>query len=452
MIVESAEPVIRPQLRAMKRFFRDTLGPAAILVLLCTHLLGQCGVERWPVKTGTDSDSRLVNLSLVSSTSIGMLTAVPAPSSLPESSRIQPTETTVFALNATLTEFKLESDDSDYHLVLSDSAGRTMIVEIPAPNCVGSASPFLPAISNARAQFDARFKATTSFKTANIPVQIKGVGFFDFKHGQTGVAPNAIELHPVLDIVFNPSTSISPTITSVNTVGGSTDIAQNTWIEVRGNNLVPSSVPSSGLTWGSAPEFKSGRMPTQLSGVGVRVNGKSAYVYYISPSQINVLTPLDSTLGSVQIVATSGTASSSPFTANLRAVAPSFIPIDGSTYAVATHADGSLVGPGWMSAPGYTFTPAEPRETIVLYAFGFGLPTTLLIDGSSSQAGSLPTAPSIQIGGTTVAVLFAGVISPGLYQFNVTVPMTVGDGDNSLVASYGGLTTPTGAVITVQRR
>jgi hypothetical protein len=25
-----------------------------------------------------------------------------------------------------------------------------------------------------------------------------GVGFFDIPHGQTGVAPNAIELHPVL--------------------------------------------------------------------------------------------------------------------------------------------------------------------------------------------------------------------------------------------------------------
>jgi hypothetical protein len=27
---------------------------------------------------------------------------------------------------------------------------------------------------------------------------VTGVAFFDFDHGQTGVAPNAIELHPVL--------------------------------------------------------------------------------------------------------------------------------------------------------------------------------------------------------------------------------------------------------------
>jgi hypothetical protein len=30
---------------------------------------------------------------------------------------------------------------------------------------------------------------------------IRGIGFFDFLHGQTGVAPNGIELHPVLRFV-----------------------------------------------------------------------------------------------------------------------------------------------------------------------------------------------------------------------------------------------------------
>jgi hypothetical protein len=29
--------------------------------------------------------------------------------------------------------------------------------------------------------------------------RVTGVAFFDFPHGQTGVAPNAIELHPILD-------------------------------------------------------------------------------------------------------------------------------------------------------------------------------------------------------------------------------------------------------------
>ena len=61
----------------------------------------------------------------------------------------------VFVVNATLTQFKKESDDSDYHLVLSDAAGKTMIAEIPHPDCVASSSPFLTSITNARAAFNA---------------------------------------------------------------------------------------------------------------------------------------------------------------------------------------------------------------------------------------------------------------------------------------------------------
>lgn len=165
---------------------------------------GSCGVERWSVKTGSDPDAGLVNLNSPTPQSIVYLTGLPAPSPLPANGRIQPTETTEFVVDATLTKYKLESD-SDYHLVLADAQGRTMIAEIPDPVCVGSSSPFTSGIANARNEFDAKYSATTSFQTVSIPVEIRGVGFFDYKHGQTGVAPNAIELHPVLDIVFNPT-------------------------------------------------------------------------------------------------------------------------------------------------------------------------------------------------------------------------------------------------------
>jgi hypothetical protein len=33
---------------------------------------------------------------------------------------------------------------------------------------------------------------------APIVLRVTGVGFFDYDHGQTGAAPNLIELHPVL--------------------------------------------------------------------------------------------------------------------------------------------------------------------------------------------------------------------------------------------------------------
>ena len=84
---------------------------------------------------------------------------------------------------------------------------KTMVTEIPSPACDGSTSPFAAGIALARAKLNARLSPTSVFMTANLPVQLKGVGFFDFIHGQTGVAPNGIELHPILDITFTTATT-----------------------------------------------------------------------------------------------------------------------------------------------------------------------------------------------------------------------------------------------------
>jgi len=249
------------------------LGRLVLVVLLVSSaaspILAQCGVERWSVKTGTDADIGLVNLNTSTATTIAALRALAQPSSLPANNRIQPTETTVFTLNATLMQYKLESD-SDYHLVLQDGSGNTMIVEIPSPNCVGAGSPFGPGITNARNEFDARYTATTSFQTANIPVAVKGVGFFDFLHGQTGVAPNGIELHAILDIVFNPSAadfSISDAPSSLSVVAGSSGSSTvTTSISGSFNSVV--ALSASGLPSGATASFS----PSSIAAPG---NGSS---------------------------------------------------------------------------------------------------------------------------------------------------------------------------------
>lgn len=183
---------------------RPILSFAAIVLLSAVELHAACGVERWSVKTGTDPQASSVALgSYVSSTIYNFHQSV-KPASLPANSRISPRETTQYRVSGTLTKYVREND-SDYHLIIKDSAGRTMIIELPASNCVGAGSPFGPGIARARQQFDARFTATTSMKTTSTPVTVKGVGFWDYIHGQTGVAPNGIEIHPVLDIVFGAS-------------------------------------------------------------------------------------------------------------------------------------------------------------------------------------------------------------------------------------------------------
>jgi uncharacterized protein (TIGR03437 family) len=46
-------------------------------------------------------------------------------------------------------------------------------------------------------------------------------------------------------------------------------------------------------------------------------------------------------------------------------------------------------------------------------------------------------------------VQFAGLVSVGQYQFNVVVPLGLGNGDQSIVATYGGRTTQAGTLITI---
>ena len=73
---------------------------------------------------------------------------------------------------------------------------------------MGASSPFLPSVKYVRNKFTTQFHPSTSWQRVHTTVQIAGVGFFDFKHGQSGVAPNAIELHPVLK--FNTGTAPPP--------------------------------------------------------------------------------------------------------------------------------------------------------------------------------------------------------------------------------------------------
>lgn len=160
----------------------------------------QCGTERWPVKTGTDDDRHRVNAT-PRDVSLSYLRSRPTPSSRPQTARVAPVERTTYRVHARLIEFKREADD-DYHLVLADRGGRTLVVEIPAPECVGRISPFRAGIRAARHAMDSRFTVGSEFQQSSVAVVVRGIGFFDYLHGQTGMAPNGVELHPVIGIRF----------------------------------------------------------------------------------------------------------------------------------------------------------------------------------------------------------------------------------------------------------
>jgi uncharacterized protein (TIGR03437 family) len=238
------------------------------------------------------------------------------------------------------------------------------------------------------------------------------------------------------DDVTNIAASSLPVISSVaNAAGEGNAVAQNTWIEIKGLNLSPDT-----RTWQTS-DFVNNQLPVRLDGVGVTVNGYSAYVYYISPTQVNVLTPLDSTLGSVPVQLTNNGSTSAAFTIQLQSYAPGLFEFSGSSYVAATHANGSLLGPASLY-PGST-TPANPGEVITLYGNGFGQTLPPLVSGSETQTGILPTLPVVMIGGAAAAVQFAGVVAPGLYQLNVFVPATISAGDATVVATLNSVTSNT---------
>ena len=244
-------------------------------------------------------------------------------------------------------------------------------------------------------------------------------------------------------MVYYPVTPLSSPVVSIvaNAEGESLVIAPNTWVEIKGSNLAPA---GDTRIWRGS-DFTGNVMPAQLDGVSVTVNGKSAYVYYISPSQINILTPPDALAaappGTVpQVVVTNNGATSAPYAILTQPLSPSFFVFSDQKSVAAVHADGSLVGPAGLSAPGYTFTPAQPGEIISIYANGFGPTSVAVIPGSISQSGVLPP-PSIKIGGANTTVSFAGLVSPGLFQFNVVVPDRAPDSDLTINATYAGVST-----------
>ena len=244
-----------------------------------------------------------------------------------------------------------------------------------------------------------------------------------------------------IDIVVSSPPPATPVITSVvNAFSGAAAISPNSWITINGSNLA-----SHQRTWQNS-DFANNSMPAALDGVSVTLNGKHAYISYISATQLNILSPPDLDIGTVQVQVNNNGATSAPFNIQAQKYSLSFFTFDGS-HVTATHADGTLLGPASLY-PGRS-SPAKPDEAIILYANGFGPSVTTIVSGSPTQSGSLPALPVITIGGNSATVQFAGLVSPGTYQFNVVVPAAAVPGDDNLAATYSGLTTQTGVVLAV---
>ena len=234
-----------------------------------------------------------------------------------------------------------------------------------------------------------------------------------------------------------PPAAAAPTITAVlNAASFQPGIEAGSWVMIKGVNLANTT-----RTWNST-DFSGGNLPTSLSGVSVTTDGKPAFVYYISPTQINVQAPTDSTLGAVNVVVDNNGAFSAPATAQLQAVAPAFFLDPGTNYIIASRLP-DYAGVGTPSAP------ANPGDTLVLWATGFGPTTPQVAAGTVVSGTPVAATPTVTVGGMAVPVLNS-LLTPetaGVYQITVQLSANVPTGVVAVQASIGGVQTPSGAAI-----
>jgi uncharacterized protein (TIGR03437 family) len=208
-----------------------------------------------------------------------------------------------------------------------------------------------------------------------------------------------------------------------------------------------------GLAWTTRAmaqeDIRGDRLPTVLAGTGLRilVNNMPAYIYYVSPAQVNFLFPSNLLPGQAGLQLVLEGRAGPLVEITLGETAPGLFCVDGET-VIATRVDGSLITREQR---------AQPGEIIVLYATGLGQTTPSLISGVVPLEIAFIQRRSelrITINGEAVPsenILYSG-ISPGwagLYQINLRLPDAV-DKDPEIRIELGGRITPEGLRIPLE--
>jgi uncharacterized protein (TIGR03437 family) len=206
--------------------------------------------------------------------------------------------------------------------------------------------------------------------------------------------------------------------------------------------------------WGSS--ITGAFLPTSVEGISVNVNGKPVYVEYVSATQVNFLLPSSAAVGiaDVDLITPIGVMSS---TLEIDAVAPGLFcyALKGVLYPSAVFATGT--GVVYVAAagavPGYNSRPAAAGDIVELYATGCGLTNPAAPDGVVFTQPYYPAADlaafQVTIAGKAASVLFAGLVSPGLWQVNVQIPSGLIGGDQPLVLSVNNVASQPNVMITL---
>ncbi|MEO7145403.1 MAG: IPT/TIG domain-containing protein [Bryobacteraceae bacterium] len=220
--------------------------------------------------------------------------------------------------------------------------------------------------------------------------------------------------------------------------------------------LAPNTIASiygTGLAYGikgiAPQDLQGGALPYVLSNTGVRVwvNNIAAGIYFVSPNQVNFLVPAAIAPGPGQVVVTLDGHAGPAVTVTIAPAAPAFFQLDVHT-VIGTHADGSTITHD---------APAQPGETIVLYATGLGQTMPPVSYGEIATK-----ATPVQNPGSVVVLVDGAAVDPasvsyaglapgfaGLYQVNLQVPASAG-ADPEIRIGMAAFTSPPNLILPVQ--
>ncbi len=257
-----------------------------------------------------------------------------------------------------------------------------------------------------------------------------------------------------------------PSISSVDSAssyGGYSYFAPGSWLEIKGTNLADLGDPR--LTaavnpgqW-TANDFTGVNAPTSLDGISVSIDGKPAYVWYLSAGQLNVEAPQDSASGNVAITVGTCKGASQAFNFQEQALAPGLLAppsflISGKQYMAAQfYSDNAYVlSPADGAALGAKTRAASPGDLIVAYGIGFGGVTPSTLPGVMAQkATTLANPVTFAFGSTNATVGYQGLYPGfvGLYEFYITVPSGLAPGDYQINVTQNGTALPQTLYLTV---
>jgi uncharacterized protein (TIGR03437 family) len=219
--------------------------------------------------------------------------------------------------------------------------------------------------------------------------------------------------------------------------------APNTFVTIYGQNLAYTTRAL------AASDIAGGLLPTVLGTTGVRVliNNIPANIYYVSPTQVNLLIPTSLVPGPVMLQLVVDSLAGPAIPMMLQSAAPSLFQLDAVT-VLAVHLNGSTIT---------ALSPAQAGEVVVLFASGLGPTNPAAIPNQIPQQAASVTPMSsfaMLINGAAVnpqQILYAGVVPTfaGLFQVNVQLPNDT-PSNPQIQIGYAGIMSPPGRVLPVQ--